>query len=197
MTLPFWKDLTGLAKVETAYVVLARHPSAVARSLADRDGLSASESFRLWLAYTASALRLTEGNRRVVVEYDSLLDGAPSATNVLRALKVHIPCEQRCTDMVRSALDPQLRHHQATESGLPIQPGLVRAAHDLYEYCQTIAWPKVGVTPLPSELVREANSWVPARPSRRPPSALEQRLWARLSLLSLRTGVDLPGRWRA
>ncbi|WP_440224067.1 glycosyltransferase [Dokdonella sp. MW10] len=61
------------------FVHVVREPTAVARSLAQRDAMSAGHATALWERYTRDAFDTTRGWRRIVVDYDALV-AAPVAT---------------------------------------------------------------------------------------------------------------------
>src|SRR3989442_1198462 len=70
LTLPFWQQLLP----DMRYIICLRNPVNVARSLEDRDGLSAEKSSSLWLSYVSSALNHSEGKPRLVIFYEDLMD---------------------------------------------------------------------------------------------------------------------------
>lgn len=71
--LPFWKVAFDQVGAEVSYVISARHPLSVARSLNRRDRMDAETSHYLWLDHFAACMRDSEGARRVVVDYDLLM----------------------------------------------------------------------------------------------------------------------------
>ncbi|QGZ60805.1 hypothetical protein [Paraburkholderia acidisoli] len=60
------------------YVVPFRHPLSVADSLASRNKIPRGKSHMLWLAHVVPALRFTEAQPRVLLDYDRLME-APGA----------------------------------------------------------------------------------------------------------------------
>ena len=77
--LPFWISVFADLNVKVSYVIACRHPSSVVRSLVQRDASFAVEKgYHLWLDYTLASLTGTQGQSRIVVDYDLLMD-APAA----------------------------------------------------------------------------------------------------------------------
>ena len=70
LTLPFWQQLLPNMR----YIICLRNPVDVARSLEQRDSLSAEKSSNLWLTYISSALSHTEGKPRLLIFYEDLMD---------------------------------------------------------------------------------------------------------------------------
>lgn len=73
--LEFWQAvLAALGDDTAAYYLLAlRNPASIADSLQKRDGLDRTQSYLMWLSYTLNAVALTMGRRRVLVEFDRML----------------------------------------------------------------------------------------------------------------------------
>ena len=70
LTLPFWQQLLPNLR----YVICLRNPVDVARSIEQRDSLSAEKSSNLWFTYVSSALNYTEGKPRLVMFYEDVMD---------------------------------------------------------------------------------------------------------------------------
>ena len=71
--LPFWKEVFGHCQFEVNYVLALRHPRSVLKSLAKRDGIEAEQGYLLWLGHVIESLNGSEGCRRVLVDYDRLM----------------------------------------------------------------------------------------------------------------------------
>ncbi|ASL42063.1 hypothetical protein bAD24_I01145 [Burkholderia sp. AD24] len=112
--LPFWMPVFERSGIPIAYVIAIRNPISVARSLQRRDRFSMEKSCRLWLAHMVPAIRATDGQRRVLVDYDTLID-APIAelTHVSTCLGFALNA-QRVAVYAQEFLDNRLRHWQST-----------------------------------------------------------------------------------
>jgi hypothetical protein len=111
ITVPFWQQLLP----EMRYIVCLRNPVDVAHSLAHRDGLSEEKSASLWLSYVNSALEHTEGQRRLIVFYEDLMDNWPRELQRLTAfLGVPERAEQvEVKDGVRAFVEKELQHYRS------------------------------------------------------------------------------------
>lgn len=72
--LPFWQPLLARLGVEERYVIALRNPLSVARSLAVRNGFAAGKAYLLWLGHMLPAVTDSGRRRRVVADYDLLLE---------------------------------------------------------------------------------------------------------------------------
>ena len=71
--LPLWLPALERVGAAPSAVIALRHPAAVARSLAVRNGLSLETSLLLWLRHVLDAERLTRSMPRDFASYDALL----------------------------------------------------------------------------------------------------------------------------
>lgn len=83
----------------------------MALSLARRDRIGRTYAFLLWQEHLLAALRHTEGARRVLINYDALID-APAATlsTVAATLGLAQPSPEALAAFAQDFLDPNLRH---------------------------------------------------------------------------------------
>lgn len=140
--LPLWNAILAESGCKPLYVIVFRHPKAVAASLMKRNGFPSDKSYLLWLRYNLDAEHWTRGQRRVFVEYDDLLDNwRVAATRIQAALAVHSLGRAPSVDKtVDGFLRPGLRHHrvvnETVDLGLAIDRELERASEDLYRSMQ-------------------------------------------------------------
>ncbi len=121
--LPLWRGLFAEVAAEPRFVLVVRHPSEVAASLATRDQLPASKSHLLYLEHLLSAERLTRGQPRVFVTYDQLLsDGVGTARRVGSALGITWPVAPAAAGS-GGFLRRSLRHERA-RGGPPLSEDL-------------------------------------------------------------------------
>lgn len=109
---PLWLETLNSQNIQTDAVIIWRNPISVAKSLTVRNGFSANKGYHLWYAYTISALYHTRHLRRVIINYDSLLeDWQSEMRRVTEVLTLPWPKDE--PDFVRSVesfLRPSLRH---------------------------------------------------------------------------------------
>jgi GT2 family glycosyltransferase len=84
---PLWRSALIEEGYRPRFVIMLRHPMAVAASLAARNRMPQSKGLLLWASYMLAAERDTRGAPRAVVEYDRLLRDPRAATaRALQAL---------------------------------------------------------------------------------------------------------------
>jgi len=86
VTLPWWQGIWE-PELPVSYVLLFRHPTEVAASLAARDALPAVLAEALWVEYTRSALNYTRGRSRALLfHHDLITDPDDAVEKVLKQL---------------------------------------------------------------------------------------------------------------
>ncbi len=136
-TLPFWKDVLDREGLRTFYIIAFRNPMAVASSLEARDKFPRIRSHYLWLLHTLNAVRLTEGERRVFVEYDDLIADPKSVLTRIRDLIGDPELELLPKELLAyeaGFLEEGARHHFFKPSHLGLDsacPPLVRGVYDM------------------------------------------------------------------
>jgi hypothetical protein len=103
VTLPLWKPLL---RQKTAYILCVRDPVSVATSLRERDLIPRSIGVRFWERYNTYALVNTAGLRRLVINYDDMIERFESQSRALARFLGVEPHEQ-----VASPASSKLRHH--------------------------------------------------------------------------------------
>jgi GT2 family glycosyltransferase len=71
--LPFWKEVFSHCQFDVSYVITVRHPLSVVKSLFKRDSIEAEQGYLLWLGYIIASLAGSAGEKRVLVDYDRLM----------------------------------------------------------------------------------------------------------------------------
>ncbi|HET9905511.1 MAG TPA: hypothetical protein VFQ23_02685 [Anaerolineales bacterium] len=70
---PFWKEVFTQGQMNVDYILVIRHPLSVCHSLSKRDGFDFEKSYLLWLEHVIGSLVGTEGETRVIVDYDTFM----------------------------------------------------------------------------------------------------------------------------
>ena len=108
--LPFWKSVFSYCQFDLCYVISVRHPLSVARSLIKRDGIDAEKSYLLWLGHVVTSIWETVGERRVLVDYDRLMQSpVHEITRIAQGIDMHID-PIKLQYYKAEFLDPNLRH---------------------------------------------------------------------------------------
>jgi glycosyltransferase involved in cell wall biosynthesis len=130
---PFWQPVLRAMRVTPAFVVIARAPREVARSLAARDGTPDWKSHLLYLHHTLEAERATRGHARAVLTFEQLLaDPSVELHRVARA--VGLPWPQPLPAGLAPFLSRALRHQRAG-AGRPVSE-VARRAEECYRALQ-------------------------------------------------------------
>ncbi len=120
--MPFWRPVAAAAKLSPAGIIVLRHPASVAASLAARDGMDARAACALWTAYTADAVRHTQGMPRICVSYDRLLAEPRRQMQRLGHFLGAKVDEAELATFAGGFLDGSLRHHTEAEAPAPASP---------------------------------------------------------------------------
>lgn len=116
LTLPLWVQAWSSAPVA---VMAFRHPLAVARSLAARNGFSLRHGLALWEIYNAQALWNLRGVPTAVCRYESALDNPMGfVAGLTEALEQHGVALSGSPADAAAALKPSLRRNAVGEDEL-------------------------------------------------------------------------------
>ena len=139
LLLPFWKKVFASCKIPVKYVIPVRNPISVAASLKKRNGMELGLGIQLWLAYVLASFRYSDGETRVVVDYDALLeDSSREISRISSAL--HLPLdEEKRHHFQEEFLDHSLRHTAVDLQSLRRNPECPEMAGDLYELLLKVA----------------------------------------------------------
>lgn len=135
--LPFWKTVFELLGLEANYLITCRNPLSVARSLAKRDGFPHEKSYLLWLNHIVEAMLNTEGNPRVVVDYDRFLKNPVDELFRIGAA-FHLDAgglgnSPSTREFIESFLEPSLRHTQYSIEDLKLDQATLELNHAVFE----------------------------------------------------------------
>lgn len=141
--IPFWKEILSHIGWNIGYVLIIRNPLSVVKSLAERDGFDSERSYLMWLGHVLESLINTQEERRILVDYDLLMQ-APK-NELLRmsdifGLKVD---EAKLEIYQNQFLDSELRHSVYTADDLSYDfncPPLVR---EIYSVLSDVAIDKI------------------------------------------------------
>lgn len=134
-TLPFWKDVLARRGVKPFYIVAFRNPMSVADSLAARDGFDRRRSYHLWLLHTLSAVKETEGEARVFVDFDELVEDPETVLKRVAAMIDDpriVPGAQALQVYKREFLDRELRRHHNQNNQLDLDRAASTFVNDVY-----------------------------------------------------------------
>ncbi|WP_416268750.1 hypothetical protein SD235_03695 [Burkholderia cepacia] len=130
--LSFWKPVFACIGIRVLYLIAVRNPISVVQSLARRDGFPVEKSYILWLAYVVSALDLTQDVRRVLIDYDRLMDTPRQELENISDFFDLPLIESRLEEFESSFLDDNLRHTRYTVEDLQLVNSAPRQVKELY-----------------------------------------------------------------
>ncbi len=131
--LPFWKEVFNYCNVNVNYVLAIRHPLSVVKSLAKRDGIAEGQSYLLWLGHVITALIGSTGDKRVLVDYDRLMQ-SPDAELMRISKCIDLEIDPAKLQSYKTEfLDQGLRHTVFEPDDLLLDnacPPIVREVYD-------------------------------------------------------------------
>lgn len=125
--LPFWKKVIADGLFQAHYILAIRHPLSVCESLSKRDGFEREKGYLLWLEHVLNSFVGTQGESRVLVDYDHLMQSPQTdMERIARQLQMEIiPTELE--RFKQDFLENELRHtiYQIENLSLDESPPLV------------------------------------------------------------------------
>ncbi len=117
--LPFWQPIFRHLGIPVSYVVAARNPRNIAKSLRARNGFELEKSYLIWLNYISSAFMHICDAPAVVISYDALLaDPEPQIARVGREVGLTAPDAAEVATYKTEFLESRLRHHVVDENSV-------------------------------------------------------------------------------
>jgi len=135
--LPLWKQIFAELNLEPLYVLAVRDPSVVVESLLKLYPLDPLHAELVWMLHYLDAIRDTEGELRIIVDYDRwFTEPREQAQAVAKALDLTWPADDcdlisRLTQTIR----PDLRHSKTRR---PCSLPFVKKIHEALKQCAAI-----------------------------------------------------------
>lgn len=143
--LPFWKEVFIRCQFDTSCVLVIRHPLSVAKSLAKRDGFDAEKSYFLWLGHVIESLAGSTGLRRVLVDYDNLMQAPQVEINrVARQLDLEID-DAELQSYRSEFLDKALQHTIYELKDLSLDEACPPLVREIYASLRAVACDKISL----------------------------------------------------
>ena len=143
--LPFWKKVFSHCGLDVSYILAVRNPLSVAKSLAERDGIEAEQSYLLWLGHVVISLLHSSDDERIVVDYDRLMQSPSHELNrIANSISLEIdPVELESYETV--FLDEGLRHTVYTINDLSLDATCPPIVREVYAALLDVASDKVNL----------------------------------------------------
>ena len=134
--LPLWLDILDELGCVPKIIIIVRHPLEVSRSLLKRDEMDETWSCILWLWHVLDAYNYSSKCKRVVIQYDELLDDWTDVSErISQEIEIEWPISiSDARKDVEAFLDVKMRHHHISVDDSRENPDLlVEMAIDVYE----------------------------------------------------------------
>lgn len=180
--LPFWKQVFNHCKFDVTYILVMRHPLSVAKSLAKRDGFDAEKSYLLWLGHVITSLAGSTAAKRVLVDYDRLLQSPDrELIRIAKCTGLEIdPTELQ--NYKTGFLDEGLRHTIYDLDDLLGDDNCPPIMREVYAALLDVASEKTRIDDL--ALQNEVERWVGEFECLKKPLELADRLWTQKMVLT-------------
>ena len=145
--LPFWQAVFRRLKISVCYIIAVRNPLSVVRSLSGRDKFDDGKSYYLWLEHVLPSILDTSDGKRVVVDYDQLLD-QPTAELTRIAKSIGLENRIDATELEkyeREFLDESLRHSRYDVQDLRLDHAAPVVVTEVYEILRQVATDELAV----------------------------------------------------
>jgi lipopolysaccharide biosynthesis protein len=137
--LPFWKPIFTRAGFQVHYILVFRNPLSVSSSLTQRDGFDFEKSYLMWSEHVISSIHLTEGESRVFVDFDALVQ-SPEKELAKIGQEFNLQVDGHDLEIYRKEfLDNSMRHTVFMPDDLGRDSGLPPLMAEIYEHLQEIA----------------------------------------------------------
>jgi len=141
----FWKEVFIHCQLDTSCVLAVRHPLSIVMSLNKRDGFDPEKSYFLWLGHVIESLAGSTGFRRVLVDYDSLMQSPEVEINrVARELDLEID-EAELQSYRSQFLDEALRHTIYELKDLSVDDTCPPLVREIYTSLRDVACDKISL----------------------------------------------------
>ncbi|MFB6367612.1 hypothetical protein ACFCP7_26925 [Paenibacillus elgii] len=136
LMLPLWQEILNELQIEINYIISLRNPLDVANSLIKRDNFSIDKSLGIWTLYTLSALYWTIDTKRIIIQFDDLLENWELTLREISDLfDIKWPlgeAEIKLTENMNSFIKPRLRHSQSSLDDL-LASNIPRPVKDVFK----------------------------------------------------------------
>jgi GT2 family glycosyltransferase len=143
--LPFWKKVFRHCQFDVNYVLAVRHPLSVVKSLAKRDGFETEKSYLLWLGHVITGLLESKGSRRMLVDYDSLMQlPEHQLDRIAKCFGLALDASELQTYKTEF-LDQDLRHSMFEPKDLELDKSCPALVREVYKALLDVAIDKIQI----------------------------------------------------
>jgi hypothetical protein len=193
--LPFWKEVFSYCQLDAACVLVVRHPLSVAKSLTKRDGFDMEKNYLLWLVHVIESLSNTAELKRVLVDYDNLMQTPEfEVDRIAKQLDLEIdPVE---LERYKSEfLDKELQHTVYDLDDLSLDDACPPLVREIYAMLLDLASDKIKLDD--PAVSNQIVQWVEECKRLKPILALSDRLFIRNVIASIQiAAIEKSALWR-
>lgn len=189
--LPFWKEVFSHCRFDVSYVIVVRHPLSVVKSLDKRGGIEAEQSYLLWLGHVIMSLTGSVDDKRVLVDYDRLMQ---SPDYELNRIAKHLDLELDTTELQSyktGFLDQGLRHTIYDLNDLLLDDSCPPIVYEIYAALFDVASEKTKLDDL--ELLNRIARWSDEFERLKSPLKLVDRLLIQKGVVASQTVAERDG----
>lgn len=141
LLLPLWQKIIAAEGLEPVYIVLMRHPEAVARSVAKRQGLKAIHGEYVWTGHWSYAVSHLKKRPDAVLHYENWFSEPEKQIAMARALLGdQAIAADKAEAVVREIINPDLRHQGKTRGSAGLLPETIALYSQLSAPPADSAW---------------------------------------------------------
>jgi glycosyltransferase involved in cell wall biosynthesis len=184
--LPLWNGIIEELGLDARFVLVARHPRDVAKSLLKRDGMDGTLAEQLWLEHTVDALTHGKKRLRAIVEYTRWFDDPiGEAKYMISSLGLPMPADDKLREVIASLVSDELRHNKTEQPAC-----LLPFSRELYEALTARDAQKIDMLAQLFEVSRTYTYKVIAQEKRRDHDTETPAAKAQISLQEMQRRVD-------
>lgn len=136
-SIALWRDILQELNVSAHYLIMVRNPIDVAASYKEAYNRQENSALRQWQMRTLLSLKGTNGEKRMIVDYDDFLnDSLGTIHHIAKTFDLPWPEDEAgLKDELDSFIDPGLQHSRTTLEALMNQEGIDEDIKQLYQLC--------------------------------------------------------------
>ena len=139
LLLPFWQSIFKQMNLDVYYIIALRNPMSVASSLEKRNKFDPYKSYYLWFLNNVHSINNTRDKRRLVVDYDALMDHPDDQLlRMAKFLNLDIN-EIKKDQFIHEFMEGKLRHSKFDGNGLVNNSDVPRSVVDAYHFLDRMA----------------------------------------------------------
>ena len=154
----FWEDVFNHCRCETSYVIALRHPMSIVRSLESFVGMDTSQGYLLWLGYTLSSMTHSAGKKRIMIDYDLLMQAPEKQLSRVASMLGLTVDKDKLYSYKTRFLDAKLRHSVYDKNDLFLDKKCPKIVIEMYCSLLDVAADRVDIDD--DDLAQKISLWI-------------------------------------